>query len=238
MERKTPSLFYSSVFLVVIITLTSAGNVAVRTPYNFDEEAEVLYEAIEFNDAPPRYDVFNRALGGYQKLKNANLLSTKEILAIIDFRRSANERRMWVIDLKNRKLLFHSLTAHGKNSGDVFARSFSNTPNSNQSSLGFFITGNTYIGKHGISLKLHGVEPGINDKAEGRAIVMHGAHYVSDTHIRKFGRLGRSLGCPAVPVDLHKQIIKQLENQTCLFIYYPDPDYLASTKFKNTSVDH
>ena len=144
---------------------------------------------------------------------------------------------MWVIDLKNKKLLFHTLTAHGKNSGDVFARNFSNTPNSNQSSLGFYVTGNTYHGKHGISLKLHGVESGINDKAEVRAIVMHGANYVSEAHIKQFGRLGRSFGCPAVPVELHKQIITEMANKTCLFIYYPDPNYTTSTKFQNTSHD-
>lgn len=233
MQRKTPSPYYYWVFLIVIITLTAAGNATVRPHYNFDEGASVLYEAIEFNDAPPPYDVFDRALSGYHKLKAAKLLSTKEILTIIDFRKSANERRMWVIDLKNKKLLFHSLTAHGKNSGDVFARYFSNTPNSNQSSLGFYVTGNTYLGKHGVSLKLHGVESGINDKAEVRAIVMHGANYVSESYITKFGRLGRSFGCPAVPVELHKQIITSLANKTCLFIYYPDPNYIANTQFKN-----
>lgn len=227
--------YYYWVCSIVIITLTSAGNVPVIPHDKFDEEATLLYNSIEFNFAPPSYDVFQHALMGYHKLKHANLLSTKEILTIIDFRQSANEKRMWVIDLKNKKLLFHSLTAHGKNSGDLFARNFSNTPNSNQSSLGFYITGNTYIGKHGISLKLHGIESGINDKAEGRAIVMHGADYVSDAHIKKFGRLGRSFGCPAVPVDVHKQIITELSNKTCLFIYYPDPNYLASTTFKDAN---
>ena len=195
--------------------------------------SEALYETIEFNNAPPAYEVFHRALTGYYKLKNANVISTKEILTIIDFKRSANQKRLWVIDLKNKKVLFHTLTAHGRNSGDEHAQFFSNTRNSNQSSLGFFITGNTYTGKHGTSLKLHGIEPGINDNAEARAIVMHGAEYVSESHIKKYGRLGRSFGCPAVPVELHEELINVLANKTCLFIYYPDPIYNAQTAFKS-----
>ena len=206
---------------------------AAKYGRSFEAPIDVLYQTIEFNNLPPSYDVFNRALNGYYKLKKANVVSTKEILTIIDFNRSANEKRLWVIDLKNKKVLFHTLTAHGRNSGAERAQFFSNTRNSNQSSLGFYITGNTYIGKHGTSLKLHGVEPGINDNAEARAIVMHGAEYVSEAHIKKYGRLGRSFGCPAVPVELHEELIDALANKTCLFIYYSDPIYLAQTTFKS-----
>jgi hypothetical protein len=153
---------------------------------------------------------------------------------MIDFRKSSNEKRLWVIDLEEKKILFHSLTAHGRNTGNLFAENFSNTPNSNQSSLGFYITGQKYLGKHGISLKLHGIEKGINDMAEARAIVMHGADYVSESHIKKYGRLGRSFGCPAVPMGLHKEIIPFLEGGTCIFIFYPDPNYLGKSEFNNT----
>jgi hypothetical protein len=232
MEKKPNRHFW--VFLIPIAIFVPWVSGFTPPFSNFNAGAIALYGAIEFNDTPPPYDVFQRAFVGYSKLKNADLLSNKEILTIIDFRLSANQKRLWVIDLKNKILLFHSLTAHGKNSGEVFANSFSNTPNSNQSSLGFYVTGNTYIGKHGISLKLHGVESGINDKAEIRAIVMHGANYVSESYITKFGRLGRSFGCPAVPVELHKQIIASVANKTCLFIYYPDRNYIANTQFKNT----
>lgn len=193
-----------------------------------------LYNAIDFgNSERPQFDIFQRAFAGYLALQQAGELSPRRILTIIDFRISANEKRMWVIDLENKTVLFHSLTAHGRNTGNVFAKSFSNTPNSNQSSLGFYVTGKQYIGKHGISLKLHGVEKGINDKAEARAIVMHGADYVSESHIKKYGRLGRSFGCPAVPMGLHKEIIPLLAEGTCLFIFYPDAQYLTKTKFNN-----
>lgn len=198
-----------------------------------EAEATALYDAIDFRgDTPPAFDVFYRAMIGYHSFEISRQLSAKSILTIIDFRKSANEKRLWVIDLKNKRLLYHELTAHGRNSGNVFARNFSNTPNSNQSSLGFYITGKTYIGKHGISLKLHGVENGINDMAEARAIVMHGADYVSESYIQKFGRLGRSFGCPAVRMGLHKELIPLLAGGTCLFIFYPDAAYLSKSKFQ------
>jgi hypothetical protein len=202
---------------------------------SFDEEEVVaLYNTIDFqNDDRPQFDIFQRALAGYFTLEQSGRLSSKSILTIIDFRKSANEKRMWVINLKSKKVLFHVLTAHGRNTGNLFAETFSNTPNSNQSSLGFYITGQKYIGKHGISLKLHGVEKGINDMAEARAIVMHGADYVSELYIKKYGRLGRSFGCPAVPMGLHKDIIPMLSGGTCLFIFYPDVRYLAESKFNN-----
>lgn len=195
-----------------------------------------LYHSIdEAGLEKPPYDLFLRGAKGFFELKTSNKLSEKNILTLIDFRRSANEKRLWVIDLKTNRVLYHSLVAHGRNSGEVFATKFSNIPNSNQSSLGFYVTGTTYIGKHGVSLKLHGMEHGINDKAEARAIVMHGADYVSDSYINKVGRLGRSFGCPAVPMDSYKEIIGQLANRTCLFIYYPDQDYLSKTMFREHS---
>jgi hypothetical protein len=120
--------------------------------------------------------------------------------------------------------------AHGRNSGEEFARFFSNVPNSNQSSLGFYLTGNTYQGKHGLSLKLKGIEQGINHFAEERAIVLHGADYVSESFIKKHGRLGRSQGCPAVSQELSKPIIEKIKEGSCLFIYSPDSKYFKSTR--------
>jgi hypothetical protein len=199
--------------------------------FGYDEpEAIALYNTIDYQkNQRPQFDIFQRALAGYIALQQSGNVSTKKILTIIDFRKPSNEKRLWVIDLEKQKLLFHSLTAHGRNTGNLFAENFSNTPNSNQSSLGFYITGQKYIGKHGVSLKLHGVEKGINDLAESRAIVMHGADYVSESYIKKYGRLGRSFGCPAVPMGLHEELIPILANGTCLFIFYPDARYLAET---------
>ncbi len=197
-----------------------------------DEAISALYEDIDFGTAErPDWELFNRALQGYYQLKESNRLSENEIVTVIDFRKSSNEKRLWVIDIGNKKLLFHTLVAHGRNTGDVYARKFSNVHESYQSSLGFYVTGNTYIGKHGISLLLQGVEKGINDQAEARAIVMHGADYVSEAYIKKAGRLGRSFGCPSVPMGIHKEMVKQLAGGTCLFIYYPDQDYLSKSTF-------
>jgi L,D-transpeptidase catalytic domain len=197
-----------------------------------DDVVLSLYQSIAFGEGEqPSYDLFLRGVTGLRELKQSNQLSGKEIITLIDFRKSANEKRLWVVDLKEKKVLFHSLVAHGRNSGDVFASKFSNKHGSNQSSLGFYITGSTYIGKHGVSLKLHGVEKGINDQAEARAIVMHGAEYVSDAYIKRVGRLGRSFGCPAVPMSIHKEVVTQLAGGTCLFIFYPDQNYLSSTRF-------
>lgn len=192
-----------------------------------------LYDGIEFTMDKPGFTVFEIALEGYAKLKKDGRLGDKNILTIIDFSISSNQKRLWVIDLDNKKILHHTLVAHGRNTGQEFARNFSNTPESYKSSLGFYVTGTTYFGKHGLSLYLEGVEKGVNDNAKRRSIVMHGAAYVSPDFIKKYGRLGRSLGCPALPMDESKAVISKLASNTCLFIYYPDKAYVANSKLIN-----
>ena len=149
----------------------------------------------------------------------------KNVLAIIDFQLSSNKERLWIIDFATLTTVHHTLVAHGQGTGQEFAQTFSNTPNSHQSSLGFYITESTYQGKHGLSLRLQGVEKGVNHNAYDRAIVMHGAKYVSQDFIKQHGRLGRSHGCPAVSQEEHQAIITTLQNKACLFIYYPDNNY-------------
>ena len=160
------------------------------------------------------------------------MLSADSILSIIDFTKSSSEKRLYVIDLKNEELTFNTVVAHGKRSGSVYARSFSNNPKSLKSSLGFYVTGNTYSGSNGYSLKLQGCERGINDRAMSRAIVMHGASYINEEKIEGKAN-GRSFGCPAVPEGLHRDIIDKIKNGNCLFIYYPDKNYLKRSKFLN-----
>lgn len=126
-------------------------------------------------------------------------------------------------------MLYHCLVSHGRNTGEVMAKKFSNKPGSYTSSPGFYTTGETYFGKHGISLRLNGIENGINDKARERAIVIHGAEYVSPEFIAKYGRLGRSLGCPAVPEELSRDIIETIKDGTCLFVYAPTESYLLKS---------
>lgn len=173
------------------------------------------------------------AYKGYQELLNKNLLGDKNLLTLIDFSLSSKKRRLWIINLETKKIVEHSLVAHGKNSGQEFAKSFSNKPQSFQSSLGFYVTGETYHGKHGLSLYLHGVEEGFNDNALDRSIVIHGAKYVSFEFIEKHGRLGRSHGCPALPKTKHKRIIQLISQKTCLFIYFPSDRYLNNSNLVN-----
>lgn len=234
MHRFAFNRFFSSLFLSLVFVGISYGQPDVNGSSTELPRVESLaiYHSIDFlNQEKPDLDVFARALSGYGQLSAMGKLSDKQVITIIDFRKASAENRMWIIDLENRRLLKYSLVAHGRNSGEDYAKQFSNVPNSNKSSLGFYITGSTYTGKHGLSLKLNGVEKGINDNAESRAIVMHAADYVSETFIKKVGRLGRSLGCPAVPVETHREIISEIAGGTCLFIYYPEESYLAKTAF-------
>jgi hypothetical protein len=181
------------------------------------------------DDSRPAFEVFRKALTGFLILKGESKIG-KNILTIIDFTISSRFDRMWIIDLDSMKILHRNLVAHGHNSGDEFAGSFSNSLSSHKSSLGFYITGGIYNGIHGLSLILDGVEQGINDNARKREIVIHGADYVSQDFIRQYGRLGRSFGCPAIPQQDHEKIIKTLGGGSCLYIYYSDEKYLNSSE--------
>ena len=168
----------------------------------------------------PELKVFKKALAGFLRLKEQSLVSSN-IIVMIDFSQSSDLERMWIVDLENMKITDQMLVSHGKNSGELFAENLSNTPSSYQSSPGFYVTGEIYYGRHGMSLYLDGMEPGINDKARERAIVMHSADYVSYDFVKQHGRLGRSHGCPAIPVENHKQVLLSLAGGSCLFIYHP-----------------
>jgi hypothetical protein len=152
-------------------------------------------------------------------------------LTVIDFSRRSTEKRMWVYDLRSRTLLFDELVAHGRGSGQVLATTFSNDAESNRSSLGLYRTGETYIGKHGYSLRLDGLEPGFNDHARERGIVMHAAEYVNASAARAQGYLGRSLGCPALRPEITKSVIDAVKGGGLLFAYYPDQRWLKSSKY-------
>lgn len=152
-------------------------------------------------------------------------------LTVIDFSRPSTERRMWVYDLRARVLVFDELVSHGRGSGLTMATAFSNVPESNRSSLGLYRTAETYIGKHGYSLRVDGLEPGINDRARERAIVIHAADYVNEKSARAQGYLGRSLGCPALRPEVARQIIDTVKGGGLIFAYYPDPHWLRTSKY-------
>lgn len=152
-------------------------------------------------------------------------------VTIIDYSKPSTEPRLWVFDLTRQTLLNKELVAHGRNSGDNFALAFSNQFGSKKSSLGLFRTGATYQGGHGYTLQLHGLEAQFNDKAFARAIVMHGANYVSNASIKAWGRLGRSWGCPAVRLVVANELIDRIKENRFMFIYYPDPQWLRSSTY-------
>jgi hypothetical protein len=172
--------------------------------------------------------IFKLAMIGYNQIEQ---IKDKNIITIIDYTKPSTEKRFYVINLKRKVLLYQCYVAHGKNSGDNYAKSFSNQSGSLESCLGFFITAEIYSGEHGYSLRLDGIEKGTNDNARIRSIVIHGADYVSQEFIKKYGRLGRSWGCPALPNELSKEIIDGIANGSCLFIYGNDKEYFKNSKF-------
>lgn len=184
-----------------------------------------------FGIAGPDFQVYKLALSGFRNVKQKYNHINDSIITIIDYTKPSTEERIFVIDVKHNKILSSSLVAHGKSTGILYAEHFSNTPSSHKSSLGFFITDKTYRGKHGYSLRIKGIEEGINDNAMKRAIVFHGASYVSSDYIEKYGRIGRSFGCPALPVDKNKEIIDLIKNNTCIFIYAGEKNYTSQSEF-------
>ena len=189
------------------------------------ERADSIYNSIQLVAAGLNEQAFELAYTGYNKLIESGMVGRPEIITIADFSKASNEKRLYVINLLEGKLLFHTLVAHGRNSGTNYATEFSNKPSSYKSSLGFYLTLDPYIGDNGYSLKLEGLEKGINDKAYSRAIVIHGSDYVSD-QIANNGTIGRSFGCPAVPLKQSKSIINTVKKGSVLFIYHPNKNYL------------
>lgn len=191
-------------------------------------DATALYLSLAENHKEiPSIDVLNLAMEGWEKLEK-NLPS--RVLTIIDFSLPSTVKRLWVIEPIKGIILHHSVVAHGRNSGQLMAKSFSNRPESYQSSLGFYKTAETYQGKHGYSLRLDGLEKGFNDQARNRAIVIHGADYAKEEFAKSTGRLGRSLGCPALPPELSARVIDLIKDGSLLFIYGKDPDYLIQSE--------
>lgn len=187
-----------------------------------------LYDTAQLAESGLSLSVFEKAITGFYHLKNTGRLSaTKSILSIADFDLNSTKKRLWIIDLEKKELILNTWVAHGERSGTDKALYFSNNNESLKSSIGFFITGESYYGKHGLSLKLDGVDQGFNTNARKRAIVVHGADYVSQETINALGRLGRSQGCPAVPQALSATIVHAIEDKTVLFIHTSDQNYTS-----------
>jgi len=186
-----------------------------------------VYDSLQLDLAGLSRQAFDYAVRGYEKLVTQGKLVNQSIIAIVDFSQPSSQKRLYVLDVKNFKVLFNTMVAHGRNSGKQWATYFSNQLSSYKSSPGFYITGQTYSGSNGYSLKLNGIENGINDKAMKRAIVMHGADYVNESYIATQGYIGRSQGCPAVPLKDARNIINTIRDGACLYIYTSDQHYFS-----------
>ena len=218
-------LFYSCFFLVPVFGKQACHRCADKpdvAPAVESAACAELYRSMQL-EGVVSWNAFRQAVTGYHKIAGRK----RDVLTLIDFSRPSTEQRLFVFDMGRRKLLFSSVVAHGKNSGDKYATSFSNEYGSYKSSLGFYLTETTYQGRNGYSLILNGLEKGINDRARERAIVMHGAAYADPSVASRGGRLGRSFGCPAVPQKLSRPIIDAIKGGSVMYIYAGTPDYLA-----------
>lgn len=176
-------------------------------------------------------DVFELALGAASCAVRSGAVGAPRTLTVIDYSRRSTDKRLWVYDLATHELLYEELVAHGQGSGANIPSKFSNEADSHQTSLGLFVTDTTYVGKNGYSLRLEGLDRGINDRARERAIVMHGAPYVSESFVRANGRLGRSWGCPAVSDAVARELIDRVKGGGLVFAYYPDAGWLKTSKY-------
>jgi hypothetical protein len=227
--------------LILCLGILFFSNVSWRSPVNnqpkpsnenFESYAINIYK--ELNDKELNFKAFNTALKGFVKISAKRNIHNLQYLTIIDMSISANKNRFFLIDLKNKRIIHKSIVAHGRNSGGEFAKYFSNIMGSYQSSIGFYKTAETYHGKHGLSLRLDGLEQ-CNNNARKRAIVIHSADYVSKNFIDRNGRLGRSFGCPALPKKDFSKIIEKIKNGSVLFIYYPNDNYFENSILANSN---
>lgn len=222
------------IIYLFFLLIPAVNNARVTEIVSTGAVNEDIYAAVNLADSGLARDVFDLAIKGLKKLDTEGKLQNPNIVTIADYSQSSNKKRLYVIDLKDKKLLFNTYVAHGRNTGDEYARSFSNEEGSLKSSLGFYITENPIVGSHtGFALMINGVEKGINDHAIKRAIIIHAAEYATENFIKKYGRLGRSLGCPSLPPDMNKPIIERIKGGTCLFIYNPDNKYICSSALLN-----
>lgn len=223
---------FQGILLPLIWIFTSTPPLPI--PANHSPEVEkskskIIWDHLsESYENIPSVEALDFALDGYENLEEE---LEKQVLTLIDFSLPSTEKRLWVIDLTQGKILLNTVVAHGRNSGMLMAEKFSNRPESYQSSLGFYKTGETYFGKHGYSLRLDGLEKGINDQARNRAIVIHGADYAREEVAKMSGRLGRSLGCPAVPSELSKEVIDLIKDGSLLFIFADQEEYLNQSEY-------
>lgn len=196
-------------------------------------EAVILYDYMSLEKTGLNEEAFEYAWRGYHNLLKQGRIQKQNILSICDFSQPSSNKRLYVIDVRHKKLLYRTYVAHGANSGGEYAESFSNEPDSYKSSLGFYLTKKTYFGRNGLSLRIAGVDTGYNDLAGKRNIVLHGSSYVSVKYMNANGTIGTSLGCPAMPLSMSPRVIRAVRNGSCFFIYHPTRTYLDGSTIIN-----
>ena len=233
-----PGFWCVLVAFVLPVSVLRAGNpVSAKKSAKavaFAAEVSNLYQEFDLQEIGLNKKAFEYALKGYNYLLEHHWLNKPNILSICDMSQSSRNKRLYILDMDQHTVLVNTYVAHGRNSGTEFARSFSNSPSSHKSSLGFYITQGTYSGNNGLSLKIRGMERGFNDKALGRNIVVHGSQYVGPDFLEMNQFCGRSYGCPAVPADESDEIIDLIKEGSCLFIYHPTKKYLTKSKILNS----
>ena len=224
-------LFFPAHFVEKNVSVASEKK--TETVHLITSNVKMLYDQLNLSALGLSEKAFEYAYKGYQYLIQKEKLTNTEIFSICDLSQSSNKKRFYILDLASNKVLMTSYVAHGRGSGAEYATRFSNRASSHQSSLGFYITGSTYYGQNGFSLKLEGLETGFNNLALKRNIVMHGAGYIGEEHLHDNNFMGRSYGCPAVPLNECNTIIDLIKNGTCLFIYHPTKIYLQKSRILN-----
>ena len=218
----------------IAVSAKKKGGTTKSTTADLNNKEEIgTYESLNLGELGLSREAYDYAMKGHNYLAANGALQNNDIISIIDFSLPSWQKRLFIVDLKNNKLLFHTYVSHGRGSGGAMATEFSNEAESHKSSLGFYITSDTYMGKHGLSMRLLGQDKGFNDNASNRDVVMHSASYVSEAAIKMQGCIGRSHGCPAVPEELNKPIIEKIKNGTCLFLYSPNKQYAANSTVIN-----
>lgn len=216
----------------VMAAATKDSSITDSSSLKSESLSEKMFKDLNLQDAGLSEQAFDYAIKGYEKLVDSGLVNNSQYLTIVDLSQSSRNKRFYIVDMKNDSLAWNTYVAHGKSSGVDMAKSFSNSFNSNKSSLGFYLTKSTYRGKHGLSLRIGGLEQGFNNNAEARGVVVHGAAYVNAGRVSS-DFMGRSQGCPALPENEYAEVIDIIKDGSVLFVYSSDSDYLQSSPLLN-----
>lgn len=225
-NREKTALRHKTLFFSILIVILFAITSSV-----FADNYDMLAKTYSSETENLKPEIVQLALTAHENLEKKGLIQNKEYLTIIDYSMPSSEKRLWVLDLQNQKVLYYTYVAHGKNSGENYSTKFSDDPKSQESSIGVYITKNTYFGHNGNSLVLAGLDKGFNDRAEARGIVMHPAPYVDENILENYGRIGRSWGCPALNPQIAQPIINTIKNGSVMLVYYPDRNWLQKSRY-------